>query len=67
MAERGLNSSKSPFSVNPLEWKFYLVKHVNVLRKTHIKKCSFSGRTTKVLPPPPNGLVVHATFFFFSF
>ena len=27
----------------------------------------FSGRTTKDLTPPPNGLVVHATFFFFFF
>ena len=35
----------------------------NPLGKTHIKKVFFfSGRTTKDLTPPPNGLVVHATF-----
>ena len=36
-----------------------------VREDTHKKKCFFSGRTTKDLTPPPKGLVVHATFFFF--
>ena len=29
---------------------------------THKKSGFFSGRTTKDLTPPPNGLVVHATY-----
>ena len=34
------------------------------LGKKHIKKSVFfSGRTTKDLTPPPNGLVVHVTFY----
>ena len=37
-------------------------KYKHPLGKTHIKKSGFfSGRTTKDLTPPPNGLVIHAT------
>ena len=34
------------------------------MEDTHKKVFFFSGPTTKDLTPYPNGLVVHATFFF---
>ena len=45
--------------------QYNLDKKVNVIPRedTHKKSVFFSGRTTKDLTPPPNGLVVHATFF----
>ena len=37
------------------------------MEDTHKKVFFFSGPTTKDLTPYPNGLVVHATFFFLFF
>ena len=59
-------TNKDCFLTGPQALNIPLKKYFP-LGKTHIKKCFFSGRTTKVFPPYTNGLVVHVTFFSFFF